>query len=431
MWNRIGRWIAPGLMTFGALAGLAFAWSSTLDYGRHLDRQVHDLRCGFVPGVAAAPGADEGCRAAIYSPYAALFRDRIWGGIPVSLFAIGAFSFFSGFALYLLLSGRNASKLAVRTSGLLSATPFAASVVMATIAATKLGTFCKTCIGIYLSSTLLFAGGMLAVAALRRETTSAAAMSGDARGALARDEAPRSHGRSAAVVGWLLLLGVTAVGPAFAYARNVPNHDDKIGACGTLTKPLGGDGAPAMKIAFSPASTAAARTPATLIVDPLCPSCRALHRRLDAEGFLEQLDTTVLLFPLDSTCNWMVDRDVHPGACKLAAAMICAEPKGEAARLLEWSYEQQELLLSAAKTQGEKAIEGYIEGTFPGLSGCMKEKATRKKLEAMLRFAVDNRLPVSTPQLVLREQRMCDEDTDMGLVYSMRRLLPELKARSF
>jgi hypothetical protein len=169
----------------------------------------------------------------------------------------------------------------------------------------------------------------------------------------------------------------------------------------------------------------------TLMVDPLCPSCRALHRRLDAEGFLEQMDATVLLFPLDSSCNWMVDRDVHPGACQLAKAMICAHPKGQAAQVLEWSYDQQEHLLTTAKTQGGKAIEGYIEGSFPGLSACMKDKATNKKLEEMLRFAVDNRLPVSTPQLFLGDLRMCDEDTDMGLVYSIRKLVPQLKARSF
>ena len=66
-----------------------------------------------------------------------------------------------------------------------------------------------------------------------------------------------------------------------------------------------------------------------------------------------------------------------------------------------------------------------------GLAACMKEKATTKKLEEMLRFAVDNRLPVSTPQLFLGDQRMCDEDTDMGLVYSIRKLVPSLKARTF
>ena len=52
----------------------------------------------------------------------------------------------------------------------------------------------------------------------------------------------------------------------------------------------------------------------TLFIDPLCPTCKALHQRLVADGLFEQLDTTLVLFPLDSDCNWMLDRPVHPRA---------------------------------------------------------------------------------------------------------------------
>lgn len=422
MWNRIGRWIAPALMTLGSLGGLAFAWSSTLDYSRHLDRQVHDLRCGFVPGVAAAPGADEGCRAAIYSPYAALMRDKIWGGIPISLFAVGTFSFFAAFSLYLLLSGRNASKTAVKTGGFLAIGPFLVSILMAYLSATRLGTFCKTCMGIYFSSTALFIGGLLGLLALSRETSS----TGEGDG-----PAPRLFGNGMLVPAWLALAAMCALGPAVAYGKSVANHDDKIASCGKLPKPIGEKSDLGMKVTLTRASAAGPKTPITLMVDPLCPSCRALHRRLEAEGFLEQMETTLVLFPLDSSCNWMVDRDVHPGACQVAKAMICAQPKNQAVQVLEWAYDQQELLISTAKTQGAKAIDGYIEGSFPGLAACMKEKATTKKLDDMLRFAVDNRLPVSTPQLFLGDVHMCDEDTDMGLVYSLKKLAPQLKARTF
>jgi len=429
MWNRIGRWIAPALMTLGSLAGLAFAWSSTLDYSRHLDRQVHDLRCGFVPGLAAAPGADEGCRAAIYSPYAALLRDKLWGGVPISLFAVGAFSCFVAFSLYLLLAGRGATFRTVKTGAALAAGPFVVSLVMAYLSATRLGTFCKTCMGIYFSSTALFAGGLLAFLALRRETTTPP-WSGEGENTAA--ELPsRVDGSWFVTPLWLALLGGAAILPGVAYAKSVANHDDRIGSCGKLAKPLGEKSEVGLKLALTRATSSGPKTPVTLMVDPLCPSCRALHRRLDAEGFLEQMETTVLLFPLDSSCNWMVDRDVHPGACQVSKAMLCAHAKGQAPQVLEWAYDQQDVLLSAAKTQGPKAVDGYIEGSFPGLAACMKERSTTKKLEEMLRFAVDNRLPVSTPQLFLGDQRMCDEDTDMGLVYSIRKLIPSLKARRF
>lgn len=430
MWNRIGRWVAPALMSLGSLGGLAFAWSSSLDYSRHLDRQVHDLRCGFVPGLAASPGADEGCRAAIYSPYAALLRDKLWGGIPISLFGVGAFSCLLAISLYLLLAGRSASARAVKTSAALTIGPFVVSLVMAYLSATRLGTFCKTCMGIYFSSAVLFAGGVLGHLALGRET-SAAPWSGEGEASEGATLGPRPAGSLAVVPSWLALLGLAAMGPAFVYTKSVANHDDTIASCGKLVKPLTEKSDVGLKLALTRATSAGPKTPVTLMVDPLCPSCRALHRRLDAEGFLEQMETTVLLFPLDSTCNWMVDRDMHPGACQVSKAMLCAHAKGQAAQVLEWAYDQQDVLLSAAKTQGPKAVDGYIEGSFPGLAACMKEKATTKKLEEMLRFAVDNRLPVSTPQLFLGDQRMCDEDTDMGLVYSIRKLVPSLKARTF
>src|SRR5215204_2097065 len=86
----------------GAVFGLVFAVYSTLDYAQHLDRRLHDVHCSFIPGAPATSEA-EACRAAMYSPYSALFKDSLWGGVPISLFALGAFTFFAGFALYLLL----------------------------------------------------------------------------------------------------------------------------------------------------------------------------------------------------------------------------------------------------------------------------------------------------------------------------------------
>ncbi len=153
--------------------------------------------------------------------------------------------------------------------------------------------------------------------------------------------------------------------------KSAPNHDARIAACGTIEKPLPAKSELAMKMTFGRATGATKRLPGTLIVDPLCPSCKALHKRLDADGFLEQMDIGVLLVPLDDACNWMVDRPVHAGAC-------------------------------------------------------VADKATGKALDAMLRFAVANGLPVSTPQLVLGDKRLCEEDTDMGLIYSLKQLAPEL-----
>ena len=40
-----------------------------------------------------------------------------------------------------------------------------------------------------------------------------------------------------------------------------------------------------------------------------------------------------------------------------------------------------------------------------------------------LRWAVANQLQVLTPQLYVRGTKLCDEDTDIGLDYSLRRLI--------
>ena len=43
-----------------------------------------------------------------------------------------------------------------------------------------------------------------------------------------------------------------------------------------------------------------------------------------------------------------------------------------------------------------------------------------------LHFAVDNSVPVSTPQVFIDTQRLCDEDIDIGLMFALKQLAPEL-----
>src|SRR5580692_3183549 len=148
------RW--PAALALGAaLLGLVFAGLSSVDYTQHLDRQIHDVHCSYIPGLGAEASPDNACRVAMYSPYAALFRDRFWGGVPIALFALGAFGFFAAFALYLLLAGRAAPRRALVFLAVFGTTPVLVSILMATISALRLGHFCKTCVGIYISSTVL------------------------------------------------------------------------------------------------------------------------------------------------------------------------------------------------------------------------------------------------------------------------------------
>ena len=70
----------------GAVIGTVFAAVSTYDFVQHLDRQVHNLHCSFIPGASHA--GESGCQVAMMSPYSSVMRHRIWGGVPISLPAL-------------------------------------------------------------------------------------------------------------------------------------------------------------------------------------------------------------------------------------------------------------------------------------------------------------------------------------------------------
>jgi uncharacterized membrane protein len=426
------RWPAV-LALVASLLGFAFAASSTLDYVRHLDRQIHDIHCSFIPGLTTtAQGADTACRVAMYSPYAALMRDRYWGGIPISLFALGAFAFFAAFSLYLLLAGPSAPRKSYQFLALAGVTPLLASLVMFIISAARLGQFCKTCVGIYIASALLAVAGIAAYMEDKRLAAVEASrpprgvripgvpptrLDDDRRGVVARRD-----GGGALIPAWLVALGAFALVPALLYVSAMPSYAGYVNGCGKLEKAATAESG-VIKI-----SAAGAKVPVTMFVDPLCPTCKAFHQRLVAEGYFEQLDTTLVLFPLDSDCNWMLDRPVHPGACIVSKAIICAEKRPLA--VLDWAYDNQERLLEGAKAgAGLVNVKAAIREKFGDMDACIESKETGRRLDRMLRYIVQNHLPVSTPQLFVGDVRLCDEDTDIGLPYTLKKLAPQLQSR--
>jgi hypothetical protein len=122
----------------------------------------------------------------------------------------------------------------------------------------------------------------------------------------------------------------------------------------------------------------------------------------------------VLLFPLDSTCNWMVKDSPHPGACAVSEAMLCAPTSAK--KVLDWAFDEQARLLELGKSD-EKALRKEIAAKFPETASCLGTAAARAKLNKSMRFAVKNALSVQTPQLFLDGRRLCDEDSDLGLEY--------------
>ncbi|HQP34985.1 MAG TPA: vitamin K epoxide reductase family protein [Polyangiaceae bacterium] len=394
----------------GSVLGLIFSGYSTSDYMQHLDRQLHAVHCSFIPGMPAAAEADSGCRAAMYSAYSAFFRETWWGGIPISLWALAVYAFYTAFAVALLVGGLRASRRAYMFFGITSVFPVVMSVIMAVISAVKLGSFCKTCIGMYIASILLVAGGVWAWLAIRKLQRVAPA-DGWPEGYLP-DAKPAWIGL------WLIGMGISVLLPTLIYVTALPDYRPRLASCGKLPEPADTNKA-LLKLA-----TAHPKRPATLFVDPLCPTCKSLHQRLEAEGVIDNLDLSVALFPLDNTCNWMIDRALHAGSCVLARAVLCADPRSREA--LDWMYSNQEELTRLGKS-GEPLLRARVRERFGAeLDACIDAKSTKLRLNNILQYSVNNHIPVSTPQMYLGDQRICDEDTDLGMRFTLGQLAPEV-----
>ena len=400
-----------------SLLGLLFSSYSTFDYAKHLDRRLHDIHCSIIPGAPVTDSADA-CRAAMYSPYSALLKEKYWGGIPISLFAVGAFIFLAAFALYIFIAGDKAPRKAVGTFAVVAMAPLLASLVMLTISVTRLGTFCLVCVGIYISSFILAGAALMGLTALRRRPFTSAP-----RGT-PFDAPADPYGGMRPDVGWvfppawLVAFGVFSLMPAVVYAGAMPDHRPYLGNCGGLKV------AEESANALIHISTSRSTQPAVLFEDPLCPTCKAFHERLVAEDVYDKLNVQLSLFPLDSDCNWMLSEPLHPGACLVARAVICGGP--QARQVLEWSYENQEELSRAGKA-GAAQLRAAISKRWGAQTlQCMDAKQTLATLNRHLHFAADNSIPVSTPQMYFGTKRFCDEDTDIGLRYTLAQVSPEV-----
>ncbi len=394
--HRVRLFALIGLV--GAVWGLVFSAISTADYASHLDRGLHDLHCSFIPGATGTEDG-EGCRVALNSPYSAILKTSLWGGIPISLFGLGCFAFLVGHAAFMLAKGPRAS----RNSGILyfflAASPACVSALMFSISYFELGTICKTCAGIYIGSAILLVSALGVMLGAWPE-----------RGEF-------SWGSLAAGFGGLVTIATFSLVPSAVYAGFAPDHSAYVGQCGQIKQKQEPNGA----LLELPGS--AAERDAIFFEDPLCPTCKSLHDRLKQAGVLQKLDIDLALFPLDNECNWMLDQALHPGACQVSRAVLCAK---NTQQMMDWAYENQQVIADAGK-RGDKALAAVLERRWgKGLLSCMQSNKTTQQLNRHLHYAVDNSVPVSTPQVFIQGQRLCDEDIDIGLMFALERIAPGL-----
>ncbi len=373
--------------------GAIFSGISTADFISHLDRQVHSIHCSLIPGAGAELG-ESGCRTVMLSPYSSLFRTSMWGGLPISLLALAVFSYLAFRGLDFALRPDRSRR---HTGFLLAATalPVLMSLIYGWVAVSLVGAVCKLCVGVYLASGLGFVCAILAhlKAAPPREAL--------------RPGVPPFVRWFAEGVAYVAAL-------ALIFVLLAPTSDKSAKGCGQLVRTTD------KHDILVPVGGAARGTPAIAVLDPLCPACRAFDRRLAASGLTSKLSMRMALFPLDADCNWMVKDSLHPGACAVSEAILC--DKAHADRILAWAFEEQEALLELGKRDGARLRE-RIREKFPETRGCVGTAKARNKLNKSLRWAVANAIPVLTPQLFVGDRRMCDEDTDLGLEYSLTAML--------
>ncbi len=378
-----------------ALAGVVFSAVSTYDYVAFLDRQVHAITCSFVPGIGAADTTgSSGCHAVLMSPYSAVLRTWTWGGIPIALPAFAVFVFLlfraSDLLLRRLAGDANESRFTVAATLL----PVVVSVAYFLISVVHVGAVCKLCVGIYLASL----GAFVAAIVTHRQAV---------RGTGPR---PIPWGRYA---GYFVEGVAFVVVPVLLYLALKPAYADTVARCGELLHPEDRYGV-RVKLTSPPDSV-----PAIEVLDPLCPACKGFSQRLAASGLGSRLARELVLFPLDKECNWMVSESLHPGACVVSEAVLCGGARAD--QVLEWAFDNQAELRELGKDP--ERVYARVRQQFPQLADCLGTPAVRSRLNRSLRWAVANALPVVTPQLFVRGQKVCDEDTDLGLEYVLSRML--------
>jgi len=278
-----------------------------------------------------------------------------------------------------------------------TALPVLTSIVYGIVSATQIGTFCKVCVGIYASSLGVF------VAAIAAHILTSP---------------PKEKSKSGILGQWgfYFVEGLAMVAlPVLFYLTFKPAYTDSLLHTSGLRHPED-------KYGVMLDMHGKGQVPAVEVLDPLCPACKGFSERLAASGLGEQLQIKVVLFPLDKECNWMVSESLHAGACAVSEAVLCAGDR--ASKVLAWAFANQDDL-RARGGGGQSAVYARIKQEFPDLASCLGQPAVRARVNKGLRWIVANSLPVLTPQLFIRNQKLPDEDTDLGLDYVLSRVLAQ------
>ena len=125
---------------------------------------------------------------------------------------------------------------------------------------------------------------------------------------------------------------------------------------------------------------------AVIFTDLLCPLCReaAQFNAVALAAHRGKISIVVKQFPLDRDCNGAIGRTIHPGACRLAEAALCAREQGKF-----WAFQNR--LFQAGPPADEKGLEetAYDAGiNLEELRACQSSGRAR---EAVMREIEEGR----------------------------------------
>jgi protein-disulfide isomerase len=351
-----------------ALVGLAVAlWLVRLHFRAHA-------------GLASFCAFDEvfNCDRVATSRYA------VFLGLPVAAWGVLGFAVSAGLAGLGLARNRPHRGWPAGLVLLVAAAAVAASVVLALVSELLIGAFCLLCAGAWALSLLLL------VAAWRACQPGGAAAAVRSDVAVLRRNLPRTAVVAAA-------LGAVLVVALVAYPRYWSKPAHTVGTAGATGAGSQRPPVPARSVGAVPATTPQAGDSSEILVfsDYACPFCAKAHE--DTEAALSRNPALRVVhrhFPLDPECNPLVKRPVHPGACALARAAICAEPQGKEREMSTALFRNQEARRPVESLAAELGLDLALFRT------CIVAPETAQRLAADVAEGIGRGIKV-TPSFVV------------------------------
>jgi protein-disulfide isomerase/uncharacterized membrane protein len=301
-------------------------------------------------------------------------------GLPLSSMTAGWY--LGLFFIYLIAIGFNVRREAFRAAFILTAIGTLASLFYLYVMTARIGTFCMLCL--FVDAVNFISLGI--VISLRPQGP------GQGRFEL-------SHWKGfAAIMALSLFVAVVGLKGLDTLADRGENMMERAQA--VLTRaPVSINVAPT-DLVIGPAN---ARITIIEFSDFQCPFCRVGAFTLHAVMSRFPLDVRVVMkpFPLDPSCNRLINHAMHPVSCEATKAALCAGAQGHFEETYEKIFQNQESL--APGKAAEYAVEA---GANPAqLAACMASNETLAKIQATIEVA--NGLGIeSTPTFFINGLRV-------------------------